>query len=100
MKKSKTLRLILLVLILILAFLTIRNTYSKYITQTGNSSNLNISKWRILLNNEDIRNKADFTNDIKIEYEKNEHIDENVVAPTSKGTFTIELDSTRNRTPF
>lgn len=100
MKKSKTFKIILLILILIFAFLTIRNTYSKYITQTGNSSTLNISKWHLLLNDEDIRNKKDFTEDIKIEYEKSEHIAENVVVPTSKGTFSLELNSTGTELPF
>lgn len=100
MKKSKTFKIILLILILIFTFLTIRNTYSKYITQTGNSSTLNISKWHLLLNDEDIRNKKDFTEDIKIEYEKSEHIAENVVVPTSKGTFSLELNSTGTELPF
>lgn len=100
MKKNKIFKLILLILILIFAFLTIRDTYSKYITQTGNSSNLNISKWHILLNDEDIRNKKDFTNDIKIEYEKSEHVAENVIVPTSKGTFSLELNSTGTELPF
>lgn len=100
MKKNKTLKTILLILILILTFLTIRDTYSKYITQTGNSSTLDISKWHILLNNEDIRNKKDFTNDIKIEYEKSDHIAENIVVPTSKGTFSLELNSTGTELPF
>ena len=100
MKKQKTFRIILLILILILAFLTIRNTYSKYVTQTENTSNLDISKWRILLNNEDIRNKSDFTEDILLTYDTSEHITEGLVVPTSKGKFSLELNSTGTDLPF
>ena len=100
MKKKKIFRIILLILILILAFLTIRDTYSKYITQAGNSSTLNISKWKILLNDQDIRNNADFTQDIAIEYENNEHIADGFVAPTTKGKFNLSLESTGTSLPY
>lgn len=100
MKKSKIFKLILLVLILTLAFLTIRDTYSRYITQTGNSSTLDISKWKILLNNEDIRNNSDFSEDIQIEYDRNDHIADGLIAPTSKGKFELALESTGTDLPF
>ena len=100
MKKSKTLRVILLVLILILLFLTIRDTYSKYVTQTKNSSTLDISKWKILLNNQDIMNNIDFSDDIALTYENNEHIAQDFVAPTTKGTFSLELESTGTELPY
>lgn len=100
MKNKKTLKLILLLLIVILAFLTIRNTYSKYVTQADNSSKMNISRWNIKLNDENIIGKDSFSDDILLVYDTNEHIAEGVVVPTSKGYFNLELDSTGTELPF
>lgn len=98
--KNKAFNLILLILVLIISFLIIRNTYSKYITQAQNDSNFNILKWNILLNDEDIKNKKDFTKDIQISYVQNENIAQGVVVPTSKGSFALSLESTGTELPF
>ena len=98
--KNKTFKILLLVLILIMAFLIIRNTYSKYITESMSSSKLNISRWNIKLNNEAIKNKADFSEDIQIEYKENPNAAQGVVVPTSKGTFSLELESTGTDLPY
>lgn len=98
--KNKTFKILLLVLILIMAFLIIRNTYSKYITESMSSSKLNISRWNIKLNNEAIKNKADFSEDIQIEYKENPNATQGVVVPTSKGTFSLELESTGTDLPY
>ena len=98
--KNKTFKILLLVLILIMAFLIIRNTYSKYITESISSSKLNISRWNIKLNNEAIKNKADFSEDIQIEYKENPNATQGVVVPTSKGTFSLELESTGTDLPY
>ena len=98
--KNKTFKILLLVLILIMAFLIIRNTYSKYITESMSSSKLNISRWNIKLNNESIKNKADFSEDIQIEYKENPNAAQGVVVPTSKGTFSLELESTGTDLPY
>lgn len=100
MKKNKIFKLLLLILILIFAFLTIRNTYSKYITQSDSNSNFNISRWNIKINNEDIEKKTDFSEDLKVSYLKDENIAEGVVVPTSKGTFELSLESTGTDLPF
>ena len=98
--KNKTFKILLLVLILIMVFLIIRNTYSKYITESMSSSKLNISRWNIKLNNEAIKNKADFSEDIQIEYKENPNATQGVVVPTSKGTFSLELESTGTELPY
>lgn len=98
--KNNTFKILLLVLILIMAFLIIRNTYSKYITESMSSSKLNISRWNIKLNNEAIKNKADFSEDIQIEYKENPNATQGVVVPTSKGTFSLELESTGTDLPY
>ena len=100
MKNRKFLKVILLTLILIISFIIIRDTYSKYLTQTDNNSKLNISNWHILLNDKNIQDQADFTRDVSIEYEKSEHVTDGVIVPTSKGTFDVTLESTGTELPF
>lgn len=100
MKNRKFLKVILLTLILIISFIIIQDTYSKYLTQTDNNSKLNISNWHILLNDKNIQDQADFTRDVSIEYEKSEHVTDGVIVPTSKGTFDVTLESTGTELPF
>lgn len=100
MKNKKGFKLILLILILIVTYLIVQNTYSKYLTQTDNHSNLNISRWNILLNNKEISSNTEFSQNVKVTYEENEHIANNVIVPTSKGHFDLSLESTGTDLPF
>lgn len=100
MKNKQKFKIILLILILIILYLVIRNTYSKYITSESSSSTLNISKWHILLNDKDISENTDFSSDIEIDYIPNENIANGVIVPTSKGSFSIDLESTGTELPF
>lgn len=101
MKLNKYFKLILFMLILIMLFLVIRSTYSKYISTKESGTNLHISKWNILLNNKNISENQDFSGDIKIVYDKNtENIAENVIVPTIEGHFEIILESTGTELPF
>ena len=100
MKIQKFLKIVLVIAILIILYLIIRSTYSKYVTGTDDMVNAHISKWHILLNNEDIMTNANFTEDIFLDFEENANINERVIAPTSKGSFYIELESTGTEVPF
>lgn len=99
-KKSKIFKLILLIIVLIILYITIRSTYSKYITAQDSSTSSHISNWNIKLNDEDIRNKKDFSGDVRLVKDTNENISENVIAPTSSGTFTVTLESTGTELPY
>lgn len=100
MKKSTILKIILLILILIVAFLIIRSTYSKYITSTDNNASLHLANWNIKLNDEDILESKDFTENMQLIFDKNEYINENVIAPTSTGSFKVKIESTGTELPF
>lgn len=97
---KKTLKFVLLILILIILFLVIRSTYSKYITSADNEATLHISKWNILLNDKDISENKDFTQDLTVTFDKNENIADDVIAPTKTGYFEINLESTGTELPF
>ena len=100
MKTKKEFKLILLILILIITYLVVQSTYSKYLTQTDNHSSLNISRWNILLNNKEISSNTEFSQNVKVTYEENEHIANDVIVPKSKGHFDLSLESTGTDLPF
>ncbi len=100
MKKRTILKVILLILILIVTFLIIRSTYSKYITKTDDNATLHIANWNIKLNDKDISESKDFTENMQLLFTPNEYIDENVIAPTSTGSFRVKIESTGTELPF
>lgn len=100
MKKRTVLKVTLLILILIVAFLIIRSTYSKYVTATDDNATLHIANWNIKLNDKDISECKDFTENMQLVFDENEYIDENVIAPTSTGSFRVKIESTGTELPF
>ncbi len=101
MKFNKSIKIILLILVLIVLFLIIRSTYSKYISTKDSGTTFHISKWNIVLNNKNISENEDFTQDIQIIYDENtENIAQDVIVPTSKGHFEVTLESTGTELPF
>lgn len=100
MEKKIFFRIILLILILTFAFLVIRTTYSKYLTQTDDNASLHIANWNIKLNNKDISEAKNFTNNINVILNENNYVDEGVIAPTSSGSFKLKLESTGTELPF
>lgn len=100
MKKNSIFKIVLLILILIVAFLIIKSTYSKYITATDNNAALHIANWNIKLNDKDISESKDFTNNMQLVFDKNPYIDDDVIAPTSTGSFKVKIESTGTEIPF
>ncbi len=96
----KTLKNILLVLILIVLFLIIQSTYSKYIEKEDKKTEFKISGWNILVNGINITETNNFSEELELKFEENENIKNNVLVPTSTGYFTLEIDSTGTDIPF
>lgn len=67
-------------------------TYAKYFSQTKRDIGSNIKKWNIKINDEDVKNGADITEQINVEFTGSEHVAANTLAPGSEGSFVIELD--------
>lgn len=100
MKKSTIFKITLLILILTVTFLIIRSTYSKYITATDDNTSLHIANWNIKLNNKDIKENKDFSDTMDLIFDENEYIDNTVIAPTSTGSFNVNLESTGTEIPY
>lgn len=68
------------------------NTYSRYVANTTGDVELVFAKWQILVNNEDITNGTTSTLDITPVIEENQNIEDNTIAPSSKGYFDVNID--------
>lgn len=80
-------------LFLIISLSVIKNTYAKYITSADGDANINIARWKILVNNQDIEQNKELSNVITPVFDGNDNIASNVIAPTSEGYFDILIDA-------
>ena len=100
MKDNKFIKIMMLIVIISLLFIIIRTTYSKYVSSQDDSAKMDISKWHILINDQNITDNSDFTETLQVEFDSNSNIAQNVVVPTSTGHFDIELESTGTEKEF
>ena len=91
---GKKFKVLLLLISLSLTLGLMSNTYSRYVASTTGDVELAFAKWQILLNNEDITNGTTSTLDITPVIEENQNIENNTVAPSSKGYFDVNIDPT------
>ena len=92
MKYLKRITLIFALTSLLLTIGTIRETYAKYKTDVTGTTNISIARWRILVNNQDIRNNSEATATITPTFLGTDNIKENVIAPTAEGYFDLIID--------
>ena len=65
-----------------------------YITSINSDTEINVAKWNIKLNNQNISSETQMTNIITPIFEGTEHIAEGIIAPTAEGYFDLVLDAT------
>lgn len=92
MKLSKKINIILACFALLLSLLIIQDTYAKYLTEAEGTTDISIARWKILVNNQDIRNNSDISQVITPKFIENEHIANNIIAPLQEGYFDIIID--------
>src|SRR5574344_2077421 len=92
MKLSKKFNVLLACTALLLSLLIIQDTYAKYLTEANGTTDMSIARWRILVNNQDIRDNSNISQVITPNFIQNEHIASNIIAPTSQGYFDIIID--------
>lgn len=87
-------RLILLaVLSIILCLFFVQESLAKYITAADETANISIARWKILVNDEDIRDENTVNTVINPVFLGNDNIAENIIAPTSEGYFDLIIDA-------
>ena len=92
----------------ILCIFFIQESYAKYLTATSENATMNVARWRILVNNKDIREGSTTNAIITPVFEGNEHIANGIIEAfdlagqrdktqlqTSKMLFTFEECSDR-----
>lgn len=91
---------ILTFLSLILCFFFIQESYAKYISSTRENTEITVARWKILVNNTDIRNGSTSGVSIVPVFPGNEHIASGIIAPTSEGYFDLIIDSSNADVSF
>ena len=100
MKINRRVKIFIALLSLLYLITLVQDTYAKYTSSANANTNITISRWNILVNDQDIKNNSNFTNTIKPVFEDNENIATGVIAPTSKGYFDIIIDGTKTDVSF
>ena len=93
MQRRKKILLLSALFFLVVCFYFMQETYAKYVTTSEGKINAKIARWNINVNETDIKNNASLTQDIIPTFEKSENIAENVIAPTIKGYFDLNIDA-------
>lgn len=97
---KKKIIIILTFLSLILCLFFTYESYAKYISSTSEEANMQIARWRILVNNKDIRNESTTNAIITPIFEGNDNIASNIIAPTSTGYFDLIIDASQADVSF
>ena len=90
---NKKFVLLLAFVSLFLCIITLQDTYAKYTSGVNETTNISIARWRILVNDYDVRTNSTTTNLITPVFLGNENIASGVIAPTATGYFDIVVDS-------
>lgn len=93
MQRRKKILLLSALFFLVVCFYFMQETYAKYVTTSEGKINAKIARWNIKVNETDIKNNASLTQDIIPTFEKSKNIAENVIAPTIKGYFDLNIDA-------
>lgn len=78
---------------LLLCLFFIQESYAKYIASANEEANMSIARWKILVNDEDIRDGSSAKTIISPVFPGNDNIAENIIAPTSDGYFDLVIDA-------
>lgn len=98
--KKKNLSIFFLLFLSIFSLLMLQGTQAKYRKRIEGQGQVNIATWNIKINTETILNKEELTSKIEPVFIENENINNDVLAPGSKGYFDLELDPTESDVSF
>ncbi len=85
---------------LILTILSLLTTYSRYVTSITAKSYVELGKWLILINNQDITDNSDISSVLTPVFDKSDYIAEGNLVPTSSGSVTIDVNYEGVTVPF
>ena len=94
MDMLKKVRLLLAFISLAISLSLMSTTYSRYVADATGNVELSFAKWQILVSDVDITSTTSSTISFEPVIEENEYVAANVMAPSSKGYFDINIDPT------
>lgn len=94
MNIKKGIVILLAIVFACVSIIFIIQTYAKYMSSAEGTANALIARWNIKVNTLSIKNNTDISAKIEPVFVPNEHIAQNVIAPTSEGYFDLEMDFT------
>lgn len=97
----KLLFFLLTLLFLIITIISIRTTYARYVTSLTATSYVELGRWLILVNNQNIIENSDISDIITPVFSADsEYITEGKIVPTSTGHVEITIDYEEVTVPF
>ncbi len=100
MINSRKIKLMIAFVSLLISFNFIQETYAKYVKNVAGNAEMAVARWRILVNNENIRTGSLAASTITPVFAGSTHIASDVVAPLSTGYFDIIIDSSETDVSF
>lgn len=91
MKKKYVIILLFISLCLCLFF--IQDSFAKYLTSASETANMNIARWKIIVNNKDIRDNSSSSAIISPVFSGNDNVASDIIAPGSEGYFDLIIDA-------
>lgn len=91
MKKKYVIILLFISLCLCLFF--IQDSFAKYLTSASETANMNIARWKIIVNNKDIRDNSSSSAIISPIFLGNDNVASDIIAPGSEGYFDLIIDA-------
>ncbi len=93
-------RFILMFISLSVCLCLMSSTYSRYVADTTGNIDLLFAKWQILVNDNDITTNTTSNITFVPTMEENANVADNVIAPSSKGYFDIDVDPSNVNVSF
>lgn len=100
MNISRKCRFLIALLSLLLLMNLIQESYAKYISSASANGNFVVAQWAFKVNEQDVLNNNDFSNQIVPVIDENAHIKDGVIAPTSTGYVDLVIDFTNVAVDF
>ena len=89
---NRKFKLLIACISLLLLLDLMQDTYAKYISSANATGDFTIARWAFLVNDQDVLNNSDFSTTILPTFDANANISSGVIAPTSTGSFEVEID--------
>lgn len=99
-KKFQKIAFLLTMISLCLCIYVIKDTYAKYITNANGNAELQIARWKIIINNQDVEQNSNLSSAITPVFEGTNDIAANVIAPTAEGYFDLLIDASNTDVSF